>query len=86
VGQFRVAKSTHDLLKTQFPKSQEHTTAAFCSEGFWEGDLVHTTRKGRKIVVASRQAMLREGGRPIAILEVNRVIRVSKEMHKAQQT
>jgi len=76
---------THDLLKTQFPQSVDRTTAALRGEGFWEGKLGHTTKRGKKILVASRQAMLQEGGRPVAILEVNRVLGVSKEKHKAQR-
>jgi PAS domain S-box-containing protein len=76
---------THDLLRTQFPQSVERTTAALWGEGFWEGELGHTTKQGKKIVVASRQVLFQEEGRPIAILEVNRVVGVAKEKHKAHR-
>ena len=43
------------LLKTQFPISLEEVQNSLFLKGWWEGELVHTTRDGRQIVVASRQ-------------------------------
>ena len=76
---------THDLLKTQFPQSAERSTAALWGQGFWEGEVVHTTKQGKRIVEASQQAMLQEGGRPVAILEVNRVLEAVKEVRRTKR-
>ena len=40
--------------------------------GRWEGDIIHNTRDGRQVVVASRWALQRdERGQPAAVLETN---------------
>ncbi len=55
---------THTLLDTRFPQSRH-----------WEGELIHTCRDGRQVIVESRQVLVRdEQGRPKAILEINRDI------------
>jgi PAS domain S-box-containing protein len=66
---------THTLLHTQFPESMEQVQSELLSQGRWEGELVHTARDGRHVVVASRQVLQRdEQGQPRAILEINRDI------------
>ena len=46
--------------------------AALTTEGRWEGELIHTTKDGRQLVVLSRQALQRdEAGHPVAIMEIN---------------
>jgi PAS domain S-box-containing protein len=44
------------LLKTKLPKSAAELQTALTTEGRWEGELVHTTRAGFTVVVASRWA------------------------------
>ncbi len=67
-----LGQSTHTLLRTQFPESMEQVESQLLTQGRWEGELVHTARDGRHIVVASRQVLQRdEQGRPRAILEIN---------------
>jgi len=63
---------THDLLATEFPQSREAVDEALLSHGRWEGELVHLRADGRRIVVSSRQALLREEtGKPVAVIELN---------------
>ena len=63
---------THTFLQTAFPRSFEETEAELRGEGYWEGELVHTTRDGSRLVVASRQVLQRDqSGNPVAILEIN---------------
>jgi len=66
---------THTLLDTRFPQSREAVDNILVHEGHWEGELTHTCRDGRQVIVESRQVLVRdEQGRPKAILEINRDI------------
>jgi len=68
-------KRIHDLLKTKFPTSVEEQEETLAREGSWEGELVHTTRDGREIIVQSRQVVRANAdGRPNTVLEINRNI------------
>ncbi|MBV9121853.1 MAG: PAS domain-containing protein, partial [Planctomycetes bacterium] len=70
-----LGKITHDLLHTQFPIPLKEILAQVAREGGWEGELIHTTRDSRQLVVASRWALRRnEQGQPETILEINRDI------------
>lgn len=52
-------------------------------EGHWDGELVHTRRDGRQIIVDSRQVLQRDAaGLPIGILEINRDITERKRMEE----
>jgi PAS domain S-box-containing protein len=68
----------HELLCTQFPVLLAEIEAAMVQRGRWDGELVHTTRDGRQVVVASRWALKRQDGRPEAFLEVNTDITAHK--------
>src|SRR5882724_643089 len=75
---------THTLLQTEFPRSFEEVQAKFHAEAYWEGELIHTTRDGSRIVVASRQVLDRDQhGNPIAILEINNDITERKRAEEA---
>ena len=63
---------THELLATVFPQSREAVDDALAHEGRWVGELRHTRKDGREILVSSRQALQRgEDGRPVAIITLN---------------
>src|ERR687885_1194401 len=60
------------LLQTQFPRLIEEIEAELIRTGRWEGELGHTTRDGRQLIVASRWAVQTEKtGAPVAHLEAN---------------
>jgi two-component system, LuxR family, sensor kinase FixL len=77
---------THKFLQTEFPRSFEETEAELRGEGYWEGELVHTTRDGSRLVVASRQVLQRDqSGNPVAILEINNDITERKRAGEAMR-
>jgi PAS domain S-box-containing protein len=63
---------THSFLQTEFPGSQQAVDEILFGPGRWDGELGHTRKDGTRIVVASRQALVRDDdGRPLAIIELN---------------
>ena len=67
-----LGKTPHGLLQTEFPRALEEIKARLFALGHWEGELVHTKRDGRQIVVASHWVLHKnEHDEPKAILEVN---------------
>jgi PAS domain S-box-containing protein len=71
-GAEALGRVSHELLKTEFPQPLAQVEAALFQHGQWAGELAHTTRDGRRILVASRWAVARDdAGEPNAYLEVN---------------
>lgn len=72
-------KIAHELLHTKFPKPLPEIKNDVAQFGVWEGELTHTTRNGKKIVVNSRWAA-HQGptGHFSGILEINRDVTESK--------
>jgi len=66
-----LGKDLHSVLKTVFPVSREDLEAELLDRGWWEGNLIQTTKDGSEIVVAYRKTLNRESN---AILEVGRDI------------
>ncbi len=59
-GNDSVGQQSHALLGTVFPQPLEEIEQLLTREGRWSGELVHTCRDGRKVIVQSRWVM-REG-------------------------
>lgn len=75
-----IGQITHTLLRTEFPEPKEVIREKLLREGRWDGELTHTGRTGRRIIVASRWALRRDGwGNPIGVLEINRDITARKK-------
>jgi PAS domain S-box-containing protein len=53
-----ISRSSHELLSTTHPKGIAHIREALVREGRWDGELLHTTRDGRRIVMESRMALV----------------------------
>jgi PAS domain S-box-containing protein len=79
-----VGKISHDRLLTEFPEPLERIRETMLREGRWDGELTHTTKDGRSIVVASHWILHRdENGEPVAILEMNSDITARKRAEEA---
>ncbi len=73
-------RTTHEFLRTVFPKPLEEIQADVFEKGYWEGELVHTRRDGTQITVSSRWALRTDAaGKPVSILESNRDVSRSKQ-------
>ena len=67
-----IGRIAHELMQTSFPAPLEKILEKMSRAGRWDGDLVHTSRSGTQVTVASRWSLLKdERGRSIAILETN---------------
>jgi PAS domain S-box-containing protein len=79
-----LGKVSHELLHTQFPQALADIQAELFSQGYWEGELIHTSRKGTPITAASRWVLQRDrDGTPIKILEINNDITEQKRAEEA---
>ena len=77
-----MGQRSHDLLKTRPPASVAEFEATVRERGEWSGELRHTTKDGRVIIVESRHKVVREDGR-LFVLESNRDI--TERQRAAQQ-
>lgn len=70
-----MGKTVFNLLQTEFPLPLQDIMEKAKREGRWEGQLVHTCKDGKRILVLSRWALRRERtSKRIEIMEVNRDI------------
>jgi PAS domain S-box-containing protein len=61
-----------ELLKTVFEVAREEVQRTLLQHGYWEGELTHTKRDGKQVIVASRWTLqYDEKGAPFATLETN---------------
>ena len=81
-----LGRTSHELLKTEFPEPLETIHEKLMATGEWEGELVHTKRDGSPIVVASVWTLERHSnGHPWRILESNTDITGRKRAEEATQ-
>jgi PAS domain S-box-containing protein len=68
-----LGRVAYDLLRTKFSIPFEQIKNALELQEEWEGELEHTTRDGKMIVMGSRWSLLEDdAGRPTAVLKINR--------------
>lgn len=86
-AQEALGRITSSLLQTRFPIDLADIEAHLERHGYWEGELVHTCRDGRVVLVESRQALMRdEYGHLTAMLEINRDITRRRQREQAAQS
>jgi hypothetical protein len=83
-----MGKPVYNLLQTELPEPPRDIKAKLRRHGCWTGELVQTTKEGKKIVVASYWSLRQSSnGGPMEILEVNSNVTNRRESaHKAQET
>lgn len=82
-----LGKNAYQLLKTEFPRPIQEIKKELLAKGRIEEEIVHTTRDGMRIIVASRWALRRDqNGKPIAVMEINNDITKRKQMEEALQS
>lgn len=77
-----IGRNCHDLLRTSAPAPMSEIEVLIEQDGCWFGELMHTTRDGRKVVVESRHVRVCYGKESYA-LETNRDITARKEAEAA---
>jgi PAS domain S-box-containing protein len=80
-----VGQNAHQLLKTENDLTWDEIERRLRQNGHWSGELVHTARDGRRIVVDSRMALVRYGSGPHLVLEINRDITERKQAEQELQ-
>ena len=79
-----VGRDLHLLLKTEFPEPLKNIQTRLDADGRWEGELTHTTRSGRSVVVSSRWDLRKDvTGKAAGWLEINRDITANKQAESA---
>jgi PAS domain S-box-containing protein len=68
-----IGRSSHELLQTRSPVPMQEIEWQIAREGSWYGELTHTTRDGRTVVVESRLVRVQYSGETYT-LETNRDI------------
>ena len=76
-----LGRVSHELLKTARPDGVKTFLSTLDRQGFWEGELEHTKRDGRKIFVETRMVLVRDKECSY-VLEANRDITQRRTMEQ----
>jgi PAS domain S-box-containing protein len=77
-----VGRVSHSLLQTKFSIELTELISQLRNERYWSGELRHTCKDGREVIVDSRMQLLRDG----TVLEVNRDVTEVKALGTRQAT
>jgi PAS domain S-box-containing protein len=77
-----LTKPASILLKTKFPINVNKIYEIIKREKFWEGELIHTGKDGKEIIVESRWAFINKTGKTLRVLEINRDITQRKVLEQ----
>ncbi|MCM3873906.1 MAG: PAS domain S-box protein [Pyrinomonadaceae bacterium] len=78
-----IGRPNHELLQTEHPMPTPVFEGNLERDGEWAGELTHTARDGRKIVVESRHVMVPEADGRRLVLETNRDITERKQTQES---
>jgi len=71
-----IGHSSHALLQTKFPVEFAELITQLKNKRYWSGELRHTCKDGREVIVESRQQLLSDG----TVIEVNRDVTERKQI------
>ena len=78
-----LGKNIHVLLQTQFPEPLEHINDELSRNHQWQGELVHTARDGRRVIVHCRKVLDRTANSNSgAVLETNTDVTERRRMEE----
>ena len=77
-----IGVTSHELLKTKFPVEFTDYKKSLTNNKMWTGELTHTTKDGKKIIVESRQQLQNLSNKNI-VIESNRDITERKKAENA---
>ena len=72
-----------ELLRTDCVGGIQAVKAALERDGHWSGELTHTTRDGREVIVESRMLLWRQADGTPVVIEANHDITDRKQMERA---
>jgi PAS domain-containing protein len=75
-----VGRISHALLQTKFPVEFAELRSQLRNERYWSGELRHTCKDGREVIVDSRMQLLRDD----TVLEANRDVTEVKALGTRQ--
>lgn len=79
-----VGNFSQSLLRTVFPEPLSKIELELRARGFWLGELVHRTKSGEQIVVATQWVLQRDPeGNPLMVIEVNNDITERRRVEEA---
>ena len=74
-----IGRDPGELLRSELPESREEILTVLRAVGRWEGEVIQTTKDGRRIHVAVRWALQRDSvGWPDAVIEIGRDVTADK--------
>jgi PAS domain S-box-containing protein len=77
-----LGKTSDALLKTLFPEPRERIWETLRRGQRWEGELIHTSKDGRRVIVASRWILHRDAAGAEWILETNTDMTERKQIER----
>jgi len=72
------------LLKTEFPEEFKDIKQKLHDDGIWNGEIVHTTKNGMKMIVESHLQLIKDNSMDI-VIEANRDITKRRQMEKLME-
>ena len=78
-----IGQVSHALLKTERGIGSEEFERILARDRQWVGEVIHTTRAGKRIAVDSRNTVVVQRNKPPLVLETNRDITERKEIEES---